>query len=149
MAGRSSVSHDTLPVFRFMVEFGHVIQGVFSECSGLSVELEVEEYKEGGQNNFVHKLPGRRKYGNITLKRGLTDSMALWLWFQSVISGNPLAKQNVSIILYDEAHRQGMRWELLDAFPVKWEGPALMVDGNTVAIESLQLAHHGMVMISV
>ena len=135
-----------LPDYRFLIEYGQTVQAVFSECTGLKAEVEVFEYQEGGENNFVHKLPGRRKYGNIILKRGLTDSLDLWEWYQSVIAGNDQMRRNLSIILYDETHENGMRWEVVDAFPLRWEGPSMKVDGKAVTIETLELAHHGFTM---
>ena len=134
-----------LPDFRFMVEFGQAVQAVFAEVSGLKAEIEVFEYQEGGENNFVHKLPGRRKWSNIVFKRGMTDSLEFWDWYQSVVAGEDL-RRNISIILYDETHLSGMRWEVEEAFPVKWEGPAMKADGKAVTIETMELAHHGFVM---
>jgi len=146
MASHSNVSHPTLPVFRFMVECGSQVQAVFSECTGLTAEIDVFEYQEGGENTHVHKLPGHRKWSNITLKHGMTDSLDLWDWYQRVVGGGTNIRQNVSIILYDESQVQGLRWEVQDAYPVKWDGPGLKVDGNTVAIETLVLAHNGFTM---
>ena len=136
-----------LPDFRFMVEFGGLVRAVFKECSGLKAEIAVFEYEEGGENNFVHKLPGRRKWSNITLKRGMTDSMDFWVWYLEIVAGKTRdMARNLSIILYDESHRQGMRWDLIAAIPVKWEGPTMKADGATVTVETLEIAHHGITM---
>lgn len=132
-----------LPDFRFMVEFGQTVQAVFAEVSGLRVEIDVLDYQEGGENNFIHKLPGWRKWSNIVLKRGMTDSLDFWNWYQDVVAGNKNLRRNLSIILYDETHLSGMRWEVIEAFPIKWEGPAMKADGKAVTIETLELAHHG------
>ena len=142
-AGKSQTSHTTLPAFLFMVEYENQVRAVFSECSGLTAEIDVFEYQEGGDNTRVHKLPGHRKWSNITLKRGMTDSLDLWNWWQRVIAGGPNLRQNISIILNDETQEQGMRWDIEGAYPIKWEGPSLRVDGNAVAVETLVLAHNG------
>jgi len=126
-----------------MVEYENQVRAVFSECSGLTAEIDVFEYQEGGDNTRVHKLPGHRKWSNITLKRGMTDSLDLWNWWQRVIAGGPNLRQNISIILNDETQEQGMRWDIEGAYPIKWEGPSLRVDGNAVAVETLVLAHNG------
>ncbi len=142
-----SKSHTTLPIFRFMVEWGNQVEAVFSECSGLNVEVDVFKYEEGGENNFVHQLPGRVKWSNITLKRGMTSSIELWKWFQKTMPGTggatKIDKRSITIILYDETHKNNMRWNVSDAYPIKWEGPSMKVDGAAVAIETLVLAHNG------
>jgi phage tail-like protein len=145
--GKSQTSHTTLPAFLFMVEYANQVRAVFSECSGLTAEIDVFEYQEGGENTHVHKLPGHRKWSNITLKRGMTDSLDLWNWWQRVIAGGPNLRHNISIILNDETQKRGMRWNIEGAYPIKWEGPSMRVDGNTVAIETLVLAHNGFVML--
>jgi phage tail-like protein len=135
-----------LPDFRFLVEFGGTVQAVFHECSGLKTEIEVFEYQEGGENRYTHKLPGRRKFTNIVLKRGMTDSLDFWNWLNEVVAGNTKQRRNVSIILLDETHQSGMRWEVKRAFPVKWEGPAMKADGKAITVETLELAHYGFTM---
>lgn len=129
--------------FRFRVEFDKVIAGGFSECSGLQVETEVEEHREGGLNEYSHKLPKGTKYGTITLKRGMIDNVDLWKWSQSVVAGQPQQRKSVSIILLDSLGNDKMRWDVREALPVKWSGGEFKSDGNTVVIETLELVHHG------
>ena len=135
-----------LPDFRFLVEFGGTVQAVFHECTGLKTEIEMFEYQEGGENTFVHKLPGRRKWSNIIFKRGMTDSLDFWNWFNQVVAGNTSQRRDLSIILMDETHQSGMRWEVRKAFPIRWEGPSMKADGKAITVETLELAHHGFTM---
>jgi phage tail-like protein len=129
--------------FRFRIEFDSVISGGFAECSGLTVETEVEEHREGGLNEFSHKLPKGTKYGTITLKRGFIDSADLWDWNRNVIEGTANQRKNLSIILLDSLGNDTIRWDVFDALPVKWSSSELKSDGNTVVMESLELVHHG------
>ena len=127
---------------RFLVEIDELIVGGFSEVSGLQVETETEEYREGGVNDYVHKLPKGSKYPNLVLKRGITDSDALWKWHQDVVSGKK-ARKTGRIILLDLKGNEKLRWTFEDAYAVKWSGPEFKADGNAVAIETLEISHHG------
>jgi phage tail-like protein len=112
------------------------------------MSTDVFEYQEGGLNEYVHKIPGRTKYSNVTLKRGFATSNEIYEWYKEVetdlIKGNGLEYQQVTITLYSSAE-QGrlMRWTLNKAFPVKWVGPAFKTDEAAVAVETLEFAHHG------
>ena len=129
--------------FNFSVEIHGLIVGSFSEVSGLQAETETEEYHEGGHNNFVYKLPKVTKYPNLVLKRGITAvSSKLWQWHQNVIAGQ-IQRQDGSVILLDSIGNERKRWNFAGAYPVKWVGPDLKGDSNTVAIETLELAHNG------
>jgi phage tail-like protein len=139
----TSAREDPLIAFRFVVECNDIEVGFFTECSGLKAEVEVFEYQEGGLNDYVHKLPGRRKWTNITLQRGITSSLDLWKWYQKVVAKNTTHRQSMSIILYSPDGERIMQWNLRGAYPVNWEGPAMKSDGNTVVVEKLELAHNG------
>lgn len=136
---------DPISVFKFGLEIEGIISGWFTECSGLSMEREVLEHKEGGLNEYVHKLPGRNKYSNITLKRGVADD-ELWDWYQKGLHDGKVERHNISIILYNDDRTKAKRWNLREAYPVKWTGPNFKVDSNEVAIESLEIVHHGLEM---
>lgn len=140
-------TNDAFPYlsFRFRVEFDNVIAGGFTECTGLTVETEVEEHREGGLNEFSHKLPKGTKYGTLTLKRGFLDSTDLWDWNANVIAGQTQQRKNLSIVLLDGEGNDKIRWDVRDALPIKWSGSELKSDGNTVMIETLELVHHGFV----
>jgi phage tail-like protein len=135
---------DQLANFRFWVEMQSVIEGVFLECSGLSMERDVLSYKEGGRNDRIHLLPGRTKYPNIVLKRGLALSANLWNWYQEGLYNCLVRRISFSILVFNSENSQVKSWDILDAFPVKWSGPELKTDSNQVAIETLEIAHHGL-----
>jgi len=127
--------------FRFLIEIDNLIVGGFSEVSGLQVETETEEYREGGVNDYVHKLPKITKHPNITLKRGITDSDVLWKWHHDVVNGRVVRKSG-RIILLDSEGNEKWRWTFEGAFPVKWTGPDFKADSSTIAIETLEFAHN-------
>lgn len=141
---------DPSPSFRFQVSIKG-LDGVarFSECSGLELEQEVLEYKEGGLNSRTHKLPGRYKFANLTLKRGIaTDGSALWDWIKSNLQASnqgTVVAHEVTVTLLDLSGRQPLRtWTFGNAYPVKWSATALTAEQNAIAIETLALAHSGM-----
>ena len=136
--------NDPLTAFRFKVEIDSVIEAGFTECSGLQVETEVEEVREGGLNEFAHKLPKGFKHVNLTLKHGLTTSDTLYSWHQDVVGGKPkVDRKSVSVIVMDEAGEERWRWTFHDAYPVKWSGPDLKADGSAIAVEAIELVHNG------
>jgi phage tail-like protein len=128
---------------RFYVQVEGVAQAVFTEVSGLAMEMAVEDVEEGGNNGFVHRLPGRCKVSNLTLKRGLTTSNDFLKWSMKVAEGK-IDKKNVSVILYNLDGSVAMRWTFDHAYPVKWSGPQFKADDTAVAIETVELAHEGM-----
>lgn len=128
--------------FRFLIEIGGITVAQVSEVTGLQFETETESYEEGGVNDFVYQLPKRTKYQHITLKRGITDLDDLWKWYQDVVSGK-FQRKSGSIILMNAAGEEKWRWNFQEAYPVKWTGPDLKADSNTVAFETIELAHNG------
>jgi phage tail-like protein len=130
--------------FRFYVEIDGLAQAVFTEMSGLQVETEVMEYAEGGSNGFVHRLPGRTKIGTITLKRGVTKSNEFFHWCEDILYGR-VTPRNMSVVMYDGAGAEMARWDFANAYPVKWTGPQFAADGKVAAVETLELAHDGLV----
>ena len=141
------MAEDPMLSFKYHVEIDQIIEGFFTECNGLKVEREVESYKEGGVNQFEHKLPGRIKYGNVTLKRGMTTSNKLWQWFnenaESEVDFFKVKRLSVSITQMDLTGSPVRQWSLEQAYPVKWEGPDLKSDNSQVAVETIEIAHHG------
>ena len=130
--------------FNFLVDLGLGDEMGFSEVEVRSGEIEVIEYREGGDRvNSARKLPGLTKYPNVTLKRGITGRTDLFEWWKAVRDGQ-IQRRNVTITLLDEQRQAVLRWHLRDAFPVKIEGPSLNASGNEVAIETLELAHEGL-----
>jgi len=139
---------DPYAAYNYRLEIDGVESGGFSECSGLQMETQVYEYKEGGNNRTTLKFPEHTSYGNITLKRGITLSNDLISWHQDIIEGaftvNPRSKNpNVAIILRDEKGDDVRRWNVVRALPVKWTGPDLKANADEIAIESLEIAHEG------
>ena len=128
--------------YNFLLEIDGVAKAGFSEVSGLSTETAVIEYREGGDRTPSRKIPGLTKYSNLVLKRGLTQDRALWDWRKTVIDG-VVRRANVSLVLLDDARQPVARWNFRDAWPCKWEGPALNAKSSEVAIETLELAHEG------
>lgn len=134
----NATRHDPFKNFNFLVEIDGLTQAGFSECSGLRAEVDVIEYREGGEPSSVRKLPGLFKVGDITLKRGITTSNELQQWFQSILNG-VINRKNGVIVLLDDERKPVVRWNFFNAFPRKWEGPGLDAKGTDVAIETLTL----------
>lgn len=139
---------DPFATCKFHVEIGDIKEAAFSECSGLEIATDVFEYQEGGLNEYAHKLPGRTKLSNVTLKRGFATSNELYNWYlemeQDLLQGKSITRKQVTITLYSTSEpKELMSWTLNNAFPVKWVGPALKAGEAAVAIESLEFAHHG------
>src|SRR3954468_17189904 len=105
---------DPFKTFNFLVAMDGLVVGGFSEISGLQIETEIEEYKEGGVNDYLHKLPKNSKYLNLTFKRGLTDSDVLWNWYRNVVTGK-VERKNGSIILLNHAGDEKWRWNFSQA----------------------------------
>lgn len=142
MAGRK----DPYRNFRFLLEIDGIVQAGFSECTIPDTSSDPIEYREGNEEATVRKLPGLTKYGNITLKWGVTDSsLELFNWRKMVIQGKIKdARRNIAVILQDEEGNPAARWEFREAWPSKYDAPDLNAKGNDVAIETLEIAHEGM-----
>jgi phage tail-like protein len=134
---------------KFVFEVDGLEIGAFQEVSGLSVQVEVQTIEEGGLNDYVHQLPGRMKWPNLKLKRGVTDSDALFEWLNKSSGeglaggGYKLERSTGRISLLDASYTPVRTWEFEGAFPVKWTGPSLSASNNDVAVEELEIAHHG------
>lgn len=137
------VRADPYQAFKFLVEIDSLVVGGFSECSGLQVETETHEYREGGQNDYVHRFAGPTKYPPLILKHGLTMIEGLWSWHQDVTQ-RIIARKNGTIFLMNKKGIPVIWWNFKEAFPVKWTGPDLRADAGSVAIESIELAHRGL-----
>lgn len=135
---------DPLVGFHFSLDFGGVISGYFTECSGIGSEHEVIDHKvvtpEGQQ--VIKKIPGRLKWENIALKRGITNSMDVWNWRKQVEDGQvEQARRNGSIIMYDQMLTPVAQWDFQRAWPVKVSGPQPKSDSNEIGLEELTIAH--------
>lgn len=127
---------------RFEVKVDSQDLGYFTTCDGLGAEYEVMEYTEGGENTYVHKLPGRMKYTAIKLSRAVdANTSKIAAWFTSMRQG---VKRGTAVItVYDGNKKAIAEWKLDGVFPLRWTGPSLSADGNQVAKETLELAHNG------
>jgi len=129
--------------FNFLVEIDGVAVAGFSECSGLGAETDVIEYRDGSDKQGIRKLPGLQRYPSIVLKRGITGDKSFWQWWKSARDGQA-DRRNGSIVLLDADRTEVARWNFLNGWPRKWEGPALNAKGNWVAIETVEIVHEGL-----
>jgi phage tail-like protein len=128
---------DPFASFNFLVKIGSIEAG-FSECSGITMETDPIEYRNGNEDITVRKLPGLKKFGNITFKRGFTKDMALWEWRKQVLDGKTVRREG-SITLLNEARTASLVWDFYEAWPRKLDGPTFNGKNNEVAIESLEI----------
>ncbi|HZH37043.1 MAG TPA: phage tail protein [Flavisolibacter sp.] len=134
-----------LPKFHFRVEWGGSKIG-FTEVTGLNIENELIEYRDGASPEYHKiKMPGLQKYGNITLKRGMfTGDNEFFQWLNTVSLSN-IERRDVTISLLNENHEPVYIWRIKNAFPTKVTAPDLKSDANEVAVETIELAHEGLV----
>ena len=138
------MSEYPMPGYHFKVDWGGTRIG-FSEVSGLNIEVQAIEYREGSDPDYsAIKMPGLKKYGNITLKRGIIAGDNEFFDWLNTISLNQVERRDLVITLLNENHEPAMVWKARNAFPVKIEGPGLNATGNEVAIEMLEVAHEGL-----
>jgi phage tail-like protein len=138
-------TRDPFAAFNFLVEIEGVITGGFSEVTGLSAQVESFDYREGGVNEYVHKIPGPATYPSpLTLKRGMSISDALWRWHEEARLGR-VHRRSAVVMLLDGKRNPVWIWAFRDAYPVRWSGPELRAGTSAVAIEALELAHRGLV----
>jgi phage tail-like protein len=129
--------------FNFAVEIEGLLVGGFTEVSGLESDIEVEEYREGGVNGYVHKLAGRVSHANLVLQHGLTSMSTLWDWYYNTTLG-AIQRKNGTIMLLDPGQIPVMWWNFRNALPVRWTGPSFSAVSDEVGVESLELAHEGL-----
>ena len=122
---------------------GQAIQGSFAEVSGFDVVITPIEYRNGSEDITVRKIPGLKKFSNITLKRGVIGDLAFWTWIKSVLDGN-VQRADGTITLLDESRQSVMQWRFRRAWPCKWTGPTLNAKNNEIAIETLEICHEGL-----
>ncbi|TVR38449.1 MAG: phage tail protein [Bacteroidia bacterium] len=134
-----------LPKFHFQVEWGGTRIG-FTEVNGLTVENEVIEYREGSSPEYSKiKMPGMQKYGNITLKRGTFQSDNEFFNWLNTVKLNTIERRNITISLLNEEHEPVVVWKVKSAWPVKVDTTDLKSDASETAVESIELAHEGLV----
>ena len=127
----------------FVVEIEGLLIGGFNQCTGLAVEVEMHEYREGGQNEFVHRFAGATRHPPLLLKHGMSPLDGLWGWHQDVAAGN-VRRRNGTIYLLNRAQMPVLWWHIREALPLKWSGPELQADSAAVAFETVELTHRGL-----
>ena len=121
----------------------NVALGEFQEAKGLGAELEVLAHPEGGANHFVHQLPVRHTWSRIVLQRGVVRDPQLWNWYRLGLTESLGARRDGSIIMLTHSGEKAMAWDFRGGIAVKWTGPELNAMQSEVAVESLEIAHHG------
>jgi phage tail-like protein len=123
--------------------------GGFQEAKGLGADLEVTPYAEGGVNDYVHQLPVRHSWTRISLRRGLALGAGLWEWYEAGLTQSLGARRDGAILLLSTAGIPMVAWEFYGGIAAKWTGPELNAMQNAVAIEGVEIAHHGVRQVSV
>ena len=146
MAKNGVVTHEFNYVTsnRFYVEMESQITASFSECSGLGVTLKRDVQREGGVNDQQRILLGEAEFTDVTLKRGITDSLTFWDWMDQTLSSTKKERRNVNILVFNQAGETMQCWTLIGAVPVGWKAPALQANADSTAIEELSLAYEGL-----
>ena len=129
--------------FRYKVEIDGITAGGFSEVTGFDASIDVMEYREGDMVQTPMKIPGLKKYGNITLKKGLADSIALYEWLDKGVTGE-VERKTITITLLDATESAVASWRVINAWPIKYTGPDFNATSSEVAVETLEVAHEGM-----
>jgi phage tail-like protein len=140
-------NRDPLVGFHYAIEVQGVVTGYFTECAGIGSEHEIIEHKvvdEKGRET-IHKIPGRLKWQDVTLKRGITDNMDIWDWREEVVQGKvDDARRNGSIVMFNQGLEEVARWNFENAWPLKVTGPSMKSDSNEFGIEELVITHEGL-----
>lgn len=130
---------DPYRAFNFKIEIGGITEGHFTEVIGLGARVAPISYREAGNSQVVHYVPGRVEYSEVTLRYGVTRSKELFEWFKTGIVGR-VQRKNLSIVLFDaDGTTEVMRWNLVNAWATEWRGSLLDAHSQEVAIESLTL----------
>lgn len=134
--------------FRFKIEIDGLEAGGFSEVTGFDASVDVIEYREGDMTAETPlKVPGLKKYGNITLKQGLTDSRVMYDWLASGLTGE-VERKTVTLTLLNETQAPAASWQIINAWPTKYTAPDFNATSSEIAIETIELAHEGMTRVS-
>ncbi len=134
--------HDPLRGFRFLLEIDEIVSGAFTRVKGISREVKYESYREGGVNEYEHKLLSQVSYPVVVLERGLALD-DLWKWAQATADGE-VKRKTIRIRLQNEANEKEWAWQIEHALPVKWTATDLDAQAAQIVMETLELAHHGL-----
>ena len=130
--------------FIFTLEIDNIQVAQFRECNGLKSTTAIFELEEGGMNDRVHKLPGQSRWGNITLRYGVTSDTSLLQWRNEVLVDDFAKRRNGSIVMKTLEMKEVRRYNFVQAWPVAWEGPSFDANAAALAIEMIEIAHHGL-----
>jgi phage tail-like protein len=146
MAASGDRPKDPFRGFRFKVVIDGIQKAGFREVSGLDAANDSIDYREGSEKDVnIRKIPGLKKFSNITLKRGITDDMDLWKWRKAIMDGKiQESRKNGQIILMDDEGNDAAEWDFVEAWPTKWTGPTFNATANEIAIDTLELTHEGL-----
>jgi phage tail-like protein len=140
-------TEDPLIGFNFMLELGDAVAGYFTECSGIGSEHDIIEHKvvDKQGHEIVRKIPGRLKWQDVTLKRGITSNLEIWKWREAVVKGEiKEARKAVTIHMMDRAYNPIASWHFTNAWPSKVTGPSFKSDSNEFGVEEVTIVHEGM-----
>jgi phage tail-like protein len=143
IASRAGLRLDPFLSCNFVVDIEGLLAGGFTNCSGLEVETEVHEYRQGGMNDHILRFAGSSKHPRLVLRHGLSPLDGLWTWHQDVVAQR-IERKNGTIYLLDRRSIPVMWWNISEALPVKWSGPALDAATSAVAFEAVELIHNGL-----
>jgi phage tail-like protein len=142
-----AIGEDAIGNYAYQIEIDRVTLAQFKEVSGLQAEIQVIEHRENKPKGIpvIKKLPGARKWGDITLKRGKTDNPAFWKWIKEVQDGKiDSARRNASVVLYDYERGEKARFNIINAWPSKVSVGNLQAGGSEITIEECTLVHEGL-----
>lgn len=139
----SGARNDPFPSFRFTISFDDLPPGGFTDCAGLQMETEVQDYMEGGLNTHTWKFASRTKQSPLVLKRGIVNKV-LWDWFHDISIGK-MKFRNATITVFDhDGTTQVLEYQVLQAFPTKWVSSELSASQSNMAVETVEFAHQGL-----
>ena len=138
----AEIRFDPYMSYNFVVEIHGLLVGGFSEVSGLESHIEMEDYREGGVNHFVHHFPGQTTQSNLILKKGISGFGSLWSWYYDTTQGI-IQRKSGTIMMLDDRQIPVMWWNFYNACPTKWTGPAFNASNDEVAFETVELVHQG------
>ena len=140
------LTEDPLLGFNFKLELEGNLAGYFTECSGVGSENEIVEHKVVDENGheITRKIPGRLKWEDVSLKRGITSDLQIWTWRESVVKGEvTAARKNCTITMMDRTYNPIAVWHFLNAWPSKVTGPQMKSDSNEFGVEEVTIVHEG------
>ena len=138
---------DPLLGFNFQLKIEGKVAGYFTECSGIGSEHEIVEHKvvDDSGHEIVRKIPGRLKWGDVTLKRGITQDLEIWKWRDLIVKGDLKGSRTAATItMFSRDYKPVAIWHFANAWPSKVSGPSLKADGNDIGVEELTIVHEGM-----